>query len=111
LRVEVQCVVRAGQLATARRAVCIKPACRPSELIEFTVDGRFIAGMSVDPSQGAAVGLAFGRERNGRCVLPRWMTSDFTLHSRVLFAHKDAGGVSQALRTRLTDAKDVRRRT
>jgi len=32
----------------------------PSELVEFTTSGRFVAQRSVDPAQGAAFGLAVG---------------------------------------------------
>ncbi len=31
---------------------------QPSEIVEFTVDGRFVKQFSVDPSQGGAFGLA-----------------------------------------------------
>jgi len=31
---------------------------QPSEIVEFTIDGRFVKQLSVDPSQGGAFGLA-----------------------------------------------------
>jgi hypothetical protein len=55
-----------GHLVTANGDAINPDPQQPSELVEFTVDGRFIAELSVDPSQGAAFGLAFGRDRNGQ---------------------------------------------
>jgi hypothetical protein len=55
-----------GHLITANGDAINPDPKKPSELVEFTVDGRFIAQLSVDPSQGAAFGLAFGRDRNGQ---------------------------------------------
>jgi hypothetical protein len=31
---------------------------QPSEIVEFTVEGKFVKEISVDPAQGAAFGLA-----------------------------------------------------
>ena len=39
---------------------------QPSEIVEFTVEGRFIAQMQVDIVEGAAFGLAFGRSSTGQ---------------------------------------------
>ncbi len=44
--------------ARASRRVCRAPdPKRPSEIVEFTVDGQFVAQMSVDPAPGSAFGL------------------------------------------------------
>ncbi|MBB5408903.1 hypothetical protein HDG34_002840 [Paraburkholderia sp. HC6.4b] len=50
-------VIRARASRRVRRAPDPK---RPSEIVEFTVDGQFVAQMSVDPAPGSAFGLAFG---------------------------------------------------
>ena len=34
---------------------------QPSEIVEFTIDGRFVKQLSVDPNQGGAFGLAVRR--------------------------------------------------
>ena len=36
----------------------------PSEIVEYTADGRFVAELSVDPAAGSAFGLAL-EERGG----------------------------------------------
>jgi hypothetical protein len=38
---------------------------QPSEIVEFTKDGKFVAQLSVDPAQGGAFGLGFGNPKNG----------------------------------------------
>ncbi|WP_232427166.1 YncE family protein [Burkholderia ubonensis] len=38
----------------------------PSEIVEFTIGGQFVAQMQVDIVPGAAFGLAFGRDSNGQ---------------------------------------------
>ncbi len=48
-----------------RRRVNADPL-QPSEIGEFTVDGRFVAQMQVDTVPGAAFGLAFGYGRKGQ---------------------------------------------
>ncbi|MBB5458724.1 hypothetical protein HDG33_002367 [Paraburkholderia sp. Cpub6] len=50
-------VIRARASRRVRRAPDPK---RSSEIVEFTVDGQFVAQMSVDPAPGSAFGLAFG---------------------------------------------------
>ena len=37
-----------------------------SEIVEFTREGRFVAQMQVDPTPGAAFGLAFGQSSSGQ---------------------------------------------
>ncbi|WP_242665727.1 hypothetical protein [Paraburkholderia ginsengiterrae] len=49
-----------GHLVTANGDAVNPDPKRPSEIVEFTVDGQFIAQMSVDPAPGSAFGLAFG---------------------------------------------------
>ncbi|RQS68461.1 hypothetical protein DID96_19455 [Burkholderia sp. Bp8963] len=55
-----------GHLVTANGDAVNADAAQPSEIVEFTVDGRFIAQMQVDIVPGAAFGLAFGRDINGQ---------------------------------------------
>ena len=38
---------------------------QPSEIVEFTKDGKFVAQLSVDPAQGGAFGLGFGNPNDG----------------------------------------------
>lgn len=55
-----------GHLVTANGdAVNVDPQ-QSSEIVEFTVEGRFIAQMQVDGVAGAAFGLAFGRSSTGQ---------------------------------------------
>lgn len=49
-----------GHLVTANGDAVNAAPQQPSEIVEFTVDGRFVAQMQVDTVPGAAVGLAFG---------------------------------------------------
>lgn len=49
-----------GHLVTANGDAVNADAQQPSEIVEFTVDGRFVAQMQVDTVPGAAFGLAFG---------------------------------------------------
>jgi hypothetical protein len=49
-----------GHLVTANGDAVNPDPQQPSEIVEFTVDGQFVAQMSVDPAQGSAFGLAFG---------------------------------------------------
>ena len=46
-----------GDLITANGDAINSDPSQPSELVEFTVGGQFVAQFSVDPSQGAAFGL------------------------------------------------------
>ncbi|TKC92730.1 hypothetical protein FAZ69_02525 [Trinickia terrae] len=39
---------------------------QPSEIVEFTADGRFIAQLQIDPAPDGAFGIAFGRDGNGQ---------------------------------------------
>ncbi|AOK21198.1 hypothetical protein WT26_33865 [Burkholderia cepacia] len=49
-----------GHLVTANGDAVNADPLQPSEIVEFTVDGRFVAQMQVDTVPGAAFGLAFG---------------------------------------------------
>ena len=49
-----------GNLICSNSDVINGVAGQPSELVEFTRGGRFVAERSVDPNQGGAFGLAFG---------------------------------------------------
>ncbi|KDB09745.1 hypothetical protein LIG30_0065 [Burkholderia sp. lig30] len=55
-----------GHLVTANGDAVNPDPQQPSEIVEFTVDGRFIAQMQVDSVPGAAFGLAFGRGSRGQ---------------------------------------------
>ena len=57
-----------GDLVTAN-GDAVDPSTDPQQasvIVEFTPDGRFIAQMQVDPTAGAAFGLAFGLDSNGQ---------------------------------------------
>jgi len=49
-----------GNLICSNNDVVNGVAGQPSELVEFTRGGKFVAEYSVDPSQGGSFGLAFG---------------------------------------------------
>ncbi|WP_395065346.1 hypothetical protein [Paraburkholderia silvatlantica] len=51
-----------GHLVTANGDAVNADPQQPSEIVEFTVDGQFVAQMSVDPTPGSAFGLAFGMD-------------------------------------------------
>lgn len=53
-----------GDLFTANGDAINGDPRQPSELVEFTPQGRFVAQLSVDPAQGGAFGLAFAQTRN-----------------------------------------------
>ncbi|WP_449184611.1 hypothetical protein [Trinickia sp. YCB016] len=53
-----------GHLFTANGDAINADANNPSEITEFTVQGRFVAQYSVDPAEGGAFGLAFGQARD-----------------------------------------------
>jgi hypothetical protein len=53
-----------GHLVTANGDAVNPDPKQPSEIVEFTVDGQFIAQLSVDAVQGSAFGLAFGFDSN-----------------------------------------------
>ncbi|AWV04101.1 hypothetical protein DM992_24750 [Burkholderia sp. JP2-270] len=55
-----------GHLVTANGDAVNADPQHPSEIVEFTVDGRFVAQMQVDIVPGAAFGLAFGRGSKGQ---------------------------------------------
>ncbi|WP_179405609.1 hypothetical protein [Burkholderia guangdongensis] len=55
-----------GHLVTANGDAVNPDPQQPSEIVEFTPEGRFIAQMQVDSVPGAAFGLAFGRGGNGQ---------------------------------------------
>ncbi|PVX59505.1 hypothetical protein C7402_15214 [Paraburkholderia unamae] len=54
-----------GHLVTANGDAVNADAQQPSEIVEFTVDGQFVAEMSVDSTAGSAFGLAFGVDGKG----------------------------------------------
>jgi hypothetical protein len=47
-----------GDLLVANSDVINPDANQPSEIVEFTVEGRFVKQLSVDPAQGGSFGLA-----------------------------------------------------
>jgi len=49
-----------GHLITTNGDAVNGNSKEPSEMVEFTPSGRFVAQFSVDPSQGAAFGIALG---------------------------------------------------
>ncbi|WP_412023645.1 hypothetical protein [Burkholderia cepacia] len=55
-----------GHLVTANGDAVNADPLHPSEIVEFTVDGRFVAQMQVDTAPGSAFGLAFGRGSKGQ---------------------------------------------
>jgi hypothetical protein len=55
-----------GDLVTANGDAVNPDPQQPSEIVEFTPEGRFIAQMQVDPTPGAAFGLAFGLSSSGQ---------------------------------------------
>lgn len=55
-----------GHLVTANGDAVNPDPLHPSEIVEFTVDGRFIAQMQVDTVPGSAFGLAFGQGSKGQ---------------------------------------------
>lgn len=57
-----------GNLVAANTDAVNSASADPSELVEFTTAGKFVDQVSVDPSPGAAFGLAIG-DSNGSTVL------------------------------------------
>lgn len=55
-----------GHLVTANGDAVNADPNQPSEIVEFTPEGRFIAQMQVDSVPGAAFGLAFGASGGGQ---------------------------------------------
>ncbi|WP_174906833.1 hypothetical protein [Burkholderia diffusa] len=55
-----------GHLVTANGDAVNPDPQQPSEIVEFTVTGRFVAQMQVDTVPGAAFGLAFGQGSKGQ---------------------------------------------
>ncbi|EEA01726.1 conserved hypothetical protein [Burkholderia sp. H160] len=56
-----------GDLVTANGDAVNPPdAQHASEIVEFTPGGSFVAQMQVDPTAGAAFGLAFGLSSSGQ---------------------------------------------
>jgi hypothetical protein len=49
-----------GHLVTANGDAVNPDPNHPSEIVEFTVDGQFVAQLQVDAASGSAFGLAFG---------------------------------------------------
>jgi DNA-binding beta-propeller fold protein YncE len=54
-----------GDLLAANSDVINADANQPSEIVEFTVEGRFVKQLSVDPAQGGSFGLAVASGRGG----------------------------------------------
>ncbi|CAB3757153.1 hypothetical protein [Paraburkholderia humisilvae] len=54
-----------GHLFTANGDAVNGDPNQPSEVVEFTPQGRFVAQISMDPAQGGAFGLAFSQVSNG----------------------------------------------
>lgn len=54
-----------GNLIVSNSDVINSDPAQPSELVEFTVNGTFVAQHSVDPAQGGAFGLAAAIVRRG----------------------------------------------
>jgi hypothetical protein len=52
-----------GDLFTANGDAINSDPKQPSEIVEFTTQGRFVAQLSMDPAQGGAFGLAFSQPR------------------------------------------------
>ncbi|WP_175917106.1 hypothetical protein [Burkholderia pyrrocinia] len=55
-----------GHLVTANGDAVNPDPLQPSEIVEFTVNGRFVAQMQVDTAPGSAFGLAFGLGSKGQ---------------------------------------------
>ncbi|WP_321788673.1 hypothetical protein [Burkholderia pyrrocinia] len=55
-----------GHLVTANGDAVNPDPLQPSEIVEFTVDGHFVAQMQVDTAPGSAFGLAFGQGSKGQ---------------------------------------------
>lgn len=55
-----------GDLVTANGDAVNPNPKKSSEIVEFTPEGRFVAQMQVDPTAGAAFGLAFGHSSTGQ---------------------------------------------
>ncbi|MGH8777618.1 hypothetical protein [Paraburkholderia sp.] len=53
-----------GHLFTANGDAINPDSKRPSEITEFTPQGRFVAQLSIDPQPGGAFGLAFSQPRD-----------------------------------------------
>jgi hypothetical protein len=53
-----------GHLFTANGDAINSDPTQPSEIVEFTPQGQFVAQLSIDPAQGGAFGLAFGQLMN-----------------------------------------------
>jgi DNA-binding beta-propeller fold protein YncE len=51
-----------GHLITANGDAVNADTTQPSELVEFTVNGQFVAQFSIDSVQGSAFGIAFGMD-------------------------------------------------
>ncbi|MGN6085301.1 hypothetical protein [Trinickia sp.] len=55
-----------GDLVTANGDAVNPDSQQSSEIVEFTPQGHFVAQMQVDPTPGAAFGLAFGQSGTGQ---------------------------------------------
>lgn len=50
-----------GHLVVSNSDVINADPNHPSELVEFTIEGRFVTELSVDPAPGGSFGLAFSK--------------------------------------------------
>ena len=74
-----------GDLVTANGDAVNPDPNQPSELVEFTPTGEFVAQFSVDPSQGAAFGMAlrptrFAAVDDATNMLDIWTLAGTTMH-------------------------------
>ena len=53
-----------GDLLTSNNDVINSDPNQPSEIVEFTVGGKFVKEISMDPAQGGSFGLAVGTMGN-----------------------------------------------
>jgi len=54
-----------GNLIVGNSDIVNPDTNQPSELVEFTVDGQFVANRPVDPAQGGSFGMAVKAIRHG----------------------------------------------
>jgi hypothetical protein len=76
-----------GHLLTSNNDAINSDPNQPSEIVEFTIEGRFVKQISVDPAQGGSFGLAvlkgksssiFAAVDDNTATLFRWvLTNDF----------------------------------
>ncbi|AIO70699.1 hypothetical protein [Burkholderia oklahomensis] len=78
-----------GHLAASNGDAVNPDPNQPSEIVEFTPEGRFIAQMQVDSVPGAAFGLAFGMSSSGQ---PQFAAVDDNTNTATVWTlRKDKG--------------------